>query len=199
MNFEYLHIDQLIDVRELHRDRKNWKTCDEIRDYLDTKHVFIFDTPEGQIVYNQTKGTRQDIVNKINSDKKYNAMFDAWLVSMKESCKASEEKKRKGRMEDKPIEIYCKCGVCGKTKGIESMIYYKHDILDRDYFPEVESMCSYKCVRKALNVLLDKSYVPYSKKSDYGWIKRNVFNLSPLNYSNIKTEEIIFLTGILLD
>ena len=95
MDLSLFYIDQLIDLRETFRTEKDWSMCDKIRDYLDTKHVFIFDTPEGQVIYNQTKGTRKDAVEIINKEKRAVAMFDAWLVSTKESYKASEEKKRK--------------------------------------------------------------------------------------------------------
>ncbi len=45
--FEYLHIDQLIDIRKEARINKDYKLSDEIRDYLDSKLVFIFDHSDG--------------------------------------------------------------------------------------------------------------------------------------------------------
>ena len=102
-------------------------------------------------------------------------------------------------MEYKPREKYCKCSVCEKRSLTENMVYYKPEILDRDYFPEVKSMCSYKCANKVLDDLLRLSDIPSSRNKDYAWIKKNIFKLSPLTPSRIKTEEIIFLVGILLD
>jgi hypothetical protein len=46
---ENMYIDELIDMREQLRNNKNWKAADEIRDYLDTKDVYIFDTVHGQV------------------------------------------------------------------------------------------------------------------------------------------------------
>ena len=83
MEFDTYYIDHLIDARRKSRKLKNWKLSDDIRDYLDTKHVFIFDTPDGQEVWNMTKGIRQDVIDRINSDKRAEAIFDAWLFSTK--------------------------------------------------------------------------------------------------------------------
>ena len=60
MKFEDKYIDELVDLRNEAREQKNWKLSDEIRDYLDTKHTFIFDTNEGQVVYHGQEKTRQD-------------------------------------------------------------------------------------------------------------------------------------------
>jgi len=91
-NFAERPIDQLISMRAKFREQKDWANCDDIRDFLDTQHVFIFDTPEGQVVYNQVKGTRQDIINKINQHKKAEAAFDAWLYSTKKSWEIQNSK-----------------------------------------------------------------------------------------------------------
>ena len=87
----YIYIENLIDIRKQYRADKNWQMCDAIRDYLDSKHVFIFDTPEGQVIYNEVKGTRQDVIDKINRDKKAEAAFDAWLYSTKQSWRIKHE------------------------------------------------------------------------------------------------------------
>lgn len=91
-NFSERPIDQLISMRAEFREQKDWANCDDIRDYLDTQHVFIFDTPEGQVVYNEVKGTRKDVINKINQDKKAEAAFDAWLYSTKKSWEIQSNK-----------------------------------------------------------------------------------------------------------
>jgi len=39
------NIDELISIRNEARKNKNWKAADEIRDYLDSQNVFIFDHP----------------------------------------------------------------------------------------------------------------------------------------------------------
>lgn len=55
MNLEDKHIDELIELRKEAREKKDWKLSDEIRNYLDAKLVFIFDTKDGQEVYNLTE------------------------------------------------------------------------------------------------------------------------------------------------
>lgn len=82
MNFETKYIDELIAIREEARQEKNWKLSDDIRDYLDTKHVYVFDTPNQQVVYHRTGGTRQDLINQIKEDQRAQKLFDAWLYSM---------------------------------------------------------------------------------------------------------------------
>jgi cysteinyl-tRNA synthetase len=51
MKIKDKYIDELVDMRENARYNKNWKLADKIRDLLDTKHVFVFDTKEGQVIY----------------------------------------------------------------------------------------------------------------------------------------------------
>ena len=80
-NFSDITPDELISIREKAREEKDWKLCDEIRDYLDTKSIFINDTPDGQEVYFEVKGTREDLVNKININRIAESRFDAWLYS----------------------------------------------------------------------------------------------------------------------
>jgi len=72
----------LIYQREQARLHKNFKLSDEIRDKLDSMNTFVFDTKDGQEVYFETKGTRLDLVKKINDDKRADKIFDAWLFSM---------------------------------------------------------------------------------------------------------------------
>lgn len=89
MNFKDISVHQLVDLRDFYRLLKDWEACDLIRDYLDTQHVFIFDTSDSQEVYYGVRGTRQDVIDKINRDKRSEAQFDAWLFSTKESYKSS--------------------------------------------------------------------------------------------------------------
>ena len=46
-----LYTDELIELREKARLDKNYKLSDEIRNILDERLCFIFDTKEGQEVY----------------------------------------------------------------------------------------------------------------------------------------------------
>jgi len=85
LQIENLHDSYLIAIREDYRKSKSWEYCDFIREYLDTKHIFIVDTPKGQVVYFETGGTRQDVINKINQHKKAESDFNAWLFSIKAS------------------------------------------------------------------------------------------------------------------
>ena len=48
---ENKNIDELIELRKEARLSNNWKLSDEIRNYLDTKLIFIFDTKFGQEIY----------------------------------------------------------------------------------------------------------------------------------------------------
>lgn len=92
-------IDQLIDHRKEARDKKDWKLSDEIRDYLDDKLIFIFDTKEGQEIWYLTNDyfKFQYKHPEINSKRKYlefrikqdilaEKHFDAWLYSMRSSA-----------------------------------------------------------------------------------------------------------------
>ncbi len=90
--FEKYSVDELIDIRQETREQSAWIFSDKIRDYLDSKFVFIFDTKEGQEVHflyesyfdkkpsNQTN--RQYVEHIIQRDIRANNNFDAWLYSM---------------------------------------------------------------------------------------------------------------------
>ena len=56
MDFESKYIEELIEERKIAREIKNWKLCDEIRNYLDLKNIFIFDTKLGQEIWYLTEG-----------------------------------------------------------------------------------------------------------------------------------------------
>ena len=87
MDFKNKYVSELIEIREEARANKDWKLSDEIRDYLDTKQSFVFDTKDGQVVYHELKGmTRSKLIDKINKDKRAEKMFDAWLYSMRSSA-----------------------------------------------------------------------------------------------------------------
>ena len=76
-------VHELLDKRKLARQNKDWKKSDVIRDKLDKRFVFVFDTPNGEDVYFELKGmTRDKLIEKINKDKRAEKQFDAWLYSM---------------------------------------------------------------------------------------------------------------------
>lgn len=102
MNFEDHYIDGLIEFRKVARESKDWKLSDEIRAFLDTKLVFVFDTKEGQEVYylcekyfkNHDKkietialSKRQYVEFRIKQDIRNENNFEAWLFSMKPKLK----------------------------------------------------------------------------------------------------------------
>lgn len=81
------YIDELIDRRAEARKNNNWQLADEIRNYLDSKSVFILDTPNGQEVYFELSGTtREQFVDKINKNNRAEKLFDAWLYSIQKSA-----------------------------------------------------------------------------------------------------------------
>ena len=53
MDFENKYVSELIDIRKEERKNKDWELSDDIRDYLDTKQSFVFDTREGKVVYHE--------------------------------------------------------------------------------------------------------------------------------------------------
>lgn len=64
-----MYIDELVDIRKEAREKKNWKLSDDIRNYLDTKLVFIIDHKEYQEVHYLT----DSYFNKIYSYNKGDA------------------------------------------------------------------------------------------------------------------------------
>ena len=96
MDFENKYVDELIEIRKEARQNKDWKLCDEIRNYLDIKLVFIFDTKAGQEIYylfeeyfknkeNKIEtfamSNRQYIEYRIQQEIRHNNNFNAWLYS----------------------------------------------------------------------------------------------------------------------
>lgn len=63
MNFEGKYIDELLERRYLARENKDWKLSDEIRNYLDSKFVFVFDTKEGQEIYHMPESHFDKVYN----------------------------------------------------------------------------------------------------------------------------------------
>ena len=87
MDFENTLIEELIYIRSQARESKEWALCDQIRGYLDTKHVFIVDTANGQQVSYMLSGTREQFINNLNKDIQAEKRFNAWLYSTKQSIK----------------------------------------------------------------------------------------------------------------
>lgn len=69
-------IDVLIESRGFYRREKDWKRCDEVRNYLDEKLVFIFDGPDGQEVHNLTEGYFNRKNDKVKIEKIKEAISD---------------------------------------------------------------------------------------------------------------------------
>lgn len=93
MNFETYFDDELLIMRIAARKRKDWALSDKIRDYLDSRLVFVFDVPGPfQEVHWACRDTfknkpeqmtnRQYLEYKIQEDIRANKMFDAWLYSI---------------------------------------------------------------------------------------------------------------------
>lgn len=86
VEFNNYHTDQLIKLRAEARANKNWQLSDDIRNFLDAKQVFIFDTANGQEIYCQLPNTTRDqLVAKININNRAEKLFDAWLYSTQKS------------------------------------------------------------------------------------------------------------------
>mgnify|MGYP007053801226 CR=1 FL=1 len=100
MDFESKYIDELIEYRKDARANKNYKLSDEIRNYLDTKLVFVFDAKWGQEVYYLTESyfknqgrkietmamsKRQYVEYRIKQDINAEKKFEAWLYSTRKS------------------------------------------------------------------------------------------------------------------
>ena len=91
-------IDELVDIREIVRKNKDWKLSDKIRDYLDSKLVFIFDTPNGQEIYyypSNSNITRNKLIESINTKSRAEKNFNAWLYSVNESITKKDEKAKR--------------------------------------------------------------------------------------------------------
>lgn len=89
-----MYINEYIELREIARKEQKWLLCDEIRNYLDKQHIFIFDTKDGQEVYYRTKGTRAELETEIKRDIQANKNFDSWLYSIKQSINEKTQKNK---------------------------------------------------------------------------------------------------------
>ena len=94
--YDCLPIDQLINIREELKLQKNYKEADSIRDYLDSKYVFIFDSKNGQEVYHLTEkffkfkskfeetdkmSNRKYVEYYLMQEKRAEKILDAWTFS----------------------------------------------------------------------------------------------------------------------
>lgn len=101
MDFEGKYVDELIEDRKSARENKDFKLSDEIRNYLDTQLVFIFDMKWGQEVWYLTEkyfermehkaetmvmSKRQYVEYRIKEEINLTKGFDAWLYSTKKSA-----------------------------------------------------------------------------------------------------------------
>ena len=101
MDFQNKFIDELIEERKLSREQKNWKLSDEIRDYLDTKLIFVFDAKWGQEIYylpqsyfknkerkieTAAMNNRQYLEYQIKKEIVAENNFEAWLYSTRKSA-----------------------------------------------------------------------------------------------------------------
>lgn len=78
--------DELLEQRKIARQEGDYALSDKIREKLDARNVFVFDTKDGQEVYFSLKGTtRESIITQMNEDRRANKMFDAWLYSVNKS------------------------------------------------------------------------------------------------------------------
>lgn len=91
------YIDELIELRKLSRANRDYSKSDEIRNYLDSKYVFVYDTKDGQEVYHLNKDyfkrKKEDMTNrqffeiKNRTNINANSNFDAWLHTQNERIK----------------------------------------------------------------------------------------------------------------
>jgi L-lactate utilization protein LutB len=81
-NLSLYYDSELVELRKVAREQKNWYVSDKIREYLDSRSIIIMDTKDGQEIYYAQDGTkRADIVERINRDKRLNAIVDAWIYT----------------------------------------------------------------------------------------------------------------------
>jgi hypothetical protein len=84
--YSNIYIDELIEMRRIARLSRDFKKSDSLREYLDTKSVFVFDTTEGQEVFHMIPPmTRDQLVSELEKDRQAEKQFDAWLFSIRSS------------------------------------------------------------------------------------------------------------------
>ena len=91
MKYKSKYIDELIDMRRHARADRNWELSDEIRSYLDTQNIFIFDKLNAQIIYHRKKITRNEVINEIKSEQRAEKRFEAWLYAINSSIKSKSK------------------------------------------------------------------------------------------------------------
>ena len=97
---ENINTTLLLEIREKCRLDKNYQLSDKIRDVLDSRLEFVFDTKEGQelhsysehyfknmdkisTLYNITFNSKRQFVEwKIKDDIRINNILDGWIYSM---------------------------------------------------------------------------------------------------------------------
>lgn len=52
---EHIGTSLLLEIREKARSNKNWVLCDKIRDILDDRLDFVFDTKDGQELHSHSE------------------------------------------------------------------------------------------------------------------------------------------------
>ncbi|OYW19981.1 MAG: hypothetical protein B7Z54_02405 [Sphingobacteriales bacterium 12-47-4] len=90
------NVDELIHLRGELRKSKQWKPADDIRDFLETKLVFVFDAQWGQQAFYLTSSyfkfkdkfdhtremsNRKYVEYRIAEDSRHERIFDGWLQS----------------------------------------------------------------------------------------------------------------------
>ncbi len=90
-------IEEIIDLRRRAREAKDYYLSDVLRDYLDSKKVFVFDTKYGQeeLCTGNAKD-RKEAERMVQSDIRAEKNFDAWLVSIRKQIKDENNKNGEG-------------------------------------------------------------------------------------------------------
>lgn len=92
-----------------------------------------------------------------------------------------------------------KCSVCSKMFTNDEMVYIKPEILGRDYFSDIGSLC-YKCAWSELDRLIKKFPIPKSKKENLRWISGNVAMLAKGDFRLTRhVEDIMLICSILIN
>lgn len=91
------NVDELIDLRATLRAQKQWKPADDIRDFLETKYVFVFDAVWGQEVHHlnaayfkrkdrfgetRSMSNRKYVEHRIAMELRADRVFNSWLTTM---------------------------------------------------------------------------------------------------------------------
>ena len=97
---QYMYTDELLEWREEVRKNKDYKLSDKIRNILDERLVFVFDSKDGQEVYHlyesyfskmekistlyniKFESKRKFVEYKIKENIRLNALVDNWIKIM---------------------------------------------------------------------------------------------------------------------